>query len=38
MLHDSPYREVKALEPGEDGSVYAAVVDGREKDEAARAS
>ena len=36
VLHDSPYREVKALEPGADGSVYAAVVDGREKDEAAR--
>ncbi|MET0552320.1 MAG: hypothetical protein ABW221_04740, partial [Vicinamibacteria bacterium] len=36
VMHDSPYREVKALEPGEDGSVYAAVVDGREKDESAR--
>src|SRR4029453_5604930 len=38
VLHDSPYREVKALQPGTDGSLYAAVVDGREKDEASRAA
>ena len=38
VLHDSPFREVKALEAGPDGSVYAAVIDGREKDEAARSA
>ena len=33
VLHDAPFREVKALAVGEDGSVYAAVIDGRERDE-----
>src|SRR6185295_11969036 len=33
VLHDSPFREVKAPSIGADGSVYAAVVDGRDRDE-----
>ena len=34
VLHDAPFREVKALAVGDDGSVYAAVIDGRERDDA----
>lgn len=34
VLHDSPYREVKALATGKDGSLYAAVVEAKERDEA----
>lgn len=33
VLHDAPYREVKALSVGSDGSLYAAVVEGKEKEE-----
>ena len=33
VLHDAPFREVKALAVGDDGSVYAAVIDGRERDD-----
>ena len=33
VLHDAPFREVKALAVAEDGSVYAAVIDGRERDD-----
>jgi sugar lactone lactonase YvrE len=33
VLHDAPFREVKALAVGEDGGVYAAVIDGRERDD-----
>ena len=36
VLHDSPFREVKALEVGADGSVYAAVIDGEDRDESTR--
>ena len=35
VLHDSAFREVKALAVGGDGSLYAAVVDGKEKGEQA---
>jgi hypothetical protein len=31
VLHDSSYREVKALDVSADGTVYAAVVDGRDE-------
>ena len=31
VLHDSPYREVKALDVGADGSLYAAVIDGKDE-------
>ncbi len=34
VLHDSPYREVKALAAGKDGSLYAVAVDAKERDEA----
>ena len=34
VLYDSPYREVKALAPGRDGSLYAAVVDAKDREEA----
>ena len=33
VLHDSAYREVKALAVGGDGSLYAAVIDGSEKED-----
>jgi hypothetical protein len=33
VLHDAPFREVKALAVADDGSVYAAVIDGRERDD-----
>jgi hypothetical protein len=36
VLHDSPFREVKALATSPDGSLYAAVIDGDEKEEADR--
>jgi outer membrane protein assembly factor BamB len=36
VIHDSAFREVKALEVGPDRSLYAAVIDGRERDEAPR--
>lgn len=36
-LHDSSFREVKAIDVGDDGSVYAALVDAsKEKDDSAR--
>lgn len=33
VLHDAPFREVKALSVGADGSLYVAVVEGKEKEE-----
>jgi len=36
VIHDSAFREVKALELAPDKSLYAAVIDGRERDEAPR--
>ena len=36
VVHDSAYLEVKALDAGPDGSVYVAVVEGKEKEEPAR--
>ena len=36
VLHDSPYREVKSLDVGKDGSLYAAAIDGKEKEEPVR--
>ncbi len=34
VLYDSPFREVKALELGADGSLYAVAVDAKDRDEA----
>lgn len=34
VLYDSPFREVKALEPGSDGSLYAVAVDAKDRDDA----
>jgi WD40 repeat protein len=36
VVHDSTYREAKALDAGPDGSVYVAAVDGKDKEESAR--
>ena len=36
VLHDSAFREVKALDLGGDGSLYAALVEGKEREEAPR--
>jgi hypothetical protein len=36
VLHDSAYREVKSLDVGKDGGLYAAVIDGKEKEEPVR--
>jgi WD40 repeat protein len=36
VLHDSAYREVKALAFGANGTAYAAVIDGREREDSAR--
>jgi outer membrane protein assembly factor BamB len=38
VILDSPFREVKAIATGPDGSLYLALVDGKGKDEPARAS
>ena len=38
MVYDSSYREVKSLDLGREGSVYAALVDGKPNDDSARPS
>jgi sugar lactone lactonase YvrE len=38
VLHDSSFREAKALDVGRDGSLYAALIEGQPKEDAARAA